>query len=299
MHDPESFGGLSASWALSLRARNRSEKTVYSYLLSAAMLEAFLLKSSMPTDICFVRREHVEAFIADQLAHWSANTAGIRYRSLQQLFTWLADEGEIDANPMARMQPPATPEVPVPVVSDEAVKKLLDACAGKTFEDRRDMAIVRMFVDTPSRIAEVAGITVDGLDLRDGLVRVLGKGSRERVTPITPKTAAALDRYLRARARHRFAFAPQLWLGPRGAMTVSGIDQMLKRRSRLAGISPVHAHQFRHSWAHRWKAANGSDEDLMRLAGWRSRQMILRYGASAADQRAQDAYRRMNITEHL
>lgn len=292
MADPESFGGLSASWALSLRARNRSDATIYSYLLSASKLEAFLLKADLPTDVTDIRREHVEAFIADQLANWSAGTAGVRYRSLQQLFGWLLDEGEIDENPMARTDPPSAPEVPVPLVSDADARKLLDACSGKAFEDRRDAAILRVFIDTPSRLGEVTGMTLDGVDLRDGVVRVLGKGRRERLTPLSPKAAAAIDRYLRARSRHRYATSPRLWLGTSGPMTASGITQMLKRRCRQAGIAPLHPHQFRHTFAHAWKATDGSDDDLMRLAGWRSRAMLARYGASAADQRAREAYRR-------
>jgi len=97
---------------------------------------------------------------------------------------------------------------------------------------------------------------------------VMGKGRRPRSCPFGAKTGQALDRYLRVRDRHKHAKLPEVWLGDRGPLSTSGIRQMLTRRGRDAGVK-VHLHMFRHTFAHLWKAAGGSDDDLMRLAGWR------------------------------
>ncbi len=228
----------------------------------------------MPTAAGSVRREHVEAFIADQLTRWTPSTAASRYRYLQQFFRWLDEEGEIPASPMARMKPPAVPDAPVPVLSDDELRRLLAACDGRGYEERRDAAIIRLFVDTGTRLAELTGLRTDEVDFATGVVLVVGKGRRPRACPFGPKTAQALDRYLRVRARHPLADERWLWLGSKGRFTDSGVAQMLRRRSRKAGIPDIHPHQLRHTFAHTWLAQGGNEGDLMRLAGWRSRQML-------------------------
>ena len=82
-----------------------------------------------------------------------------------------------------------------------------------------------------------------------------------------------------------------MWIGTKGGMTTAGIRAIVERRARQAGIEGVHAHLFRHFFAHQYLVNGGQETDLMRTVGWRSREMVARYAAATAGKRAAEAYR--------
>ena len=290
-----------ASFRLHLAAEGKAPKTIRLYTEAVTWFAAArLLGQAGKTGWRQADARDVEEWMAWLLGRYSDAYASNQYRALQQFFRWLAVEEEIP-DPMAGLKPPRVPEKPVPVFTGEELPQLKRTCAGRGFQERRDAAMIALLEATGIRLSELAQIRYDpgdprrsDVDLQLWEITVHGKGSKTRTVKISHDAARALDRYIRARARHAQAYRPQLWLGVgnRGPMTASGIYQVIVRRGRECGID-VFPHRFRHHFSHTWLDRGGAEGDLMELNGWTSPQMLRRYGASARSARARRSYDRI------
>jgi integrase/recombinase XerC len=290
---------LNQSFRRTLEAENKSPRTIEAYTDAVRLLASYCQAHGHQLLAGELRHEHIQDFIADQLARWKPATAHHRYRGLHAFFKWAVAEGDLAASPMDGMRPPQLPEQPVDVVRAEQLKRLLKTCEGRDCTSRRDAAIILLLVDTGMRRAECAGMTLNDVDLDQRIVWVLGKGRRPRALPIGRKTAQALDRYLRAREGHRLAHLPHLWVGRNGPMTPSGIYQVVHDRARAAGLPAMHPHQLRHAFATSWLAEGGNENELMLVAGWKSRIMIDRYTRATAVERARASHARLSPGDRL
>ncbi len=280
-----------SSFALRLAAEGKAAKTIRTYTEAVRWFAA----ASLPGHASWeqVSSQDIQRWMAWLLDRYSTAYASNQYRALQQFFKWLAAEDQLP-DPMAGLQPPRVTDKLVPIFTGAELARLEQACAGRSFAQRRDTAIIAVFTATGIRLSELADLRCSDVDLWQREITIRGKGGKDRIVKIGHQAARSLDRYQRSRSRHGQARQPQLWLGVnnREPLTAAGIYQMITRRGAQCGVD-AYPHRFRHHFSHTWLDRGGPEGDLMELNGWASPQMLRRYGASARSARARRTYDRI------
>src|SRR5664280_2644994 len=145
------FGDIRAEilpFATHLAAERKSPRTIESYRETLTQLGDYLVAHGMPCAVSAIRREHVEGYLLDLTKRGrSSATVSLRFRALRPFFRYMIDEGELGTSPMARMKQPTVSTDPVPVLTRDQMKAMEKACAGTEFDDRRDLALLHMYLD--------------------------------------------------------------------------------------------------------------------------------------------------------
>ncbi len=199
-----------------------------------------------------------------------------QYRRLNRFFNWLVERGHAESNPLRLIKRPHVDEKTVPVVSEDQMRNLLiltDSALARTPAHRirllRNRTVLYMLWDTPGRLNEIAKLDLDSVDLDGGAVLVMGKGRRERWMPIDDAARSLLWDYLQERATvHPKTSA--LWVSEQGkAMQPNWMYLMLKRLGERAGITSLHTHRFRHSYAMNALRGGMPERVLQLIGGWK------------------------------
>jgi integrase/recombinase XerD len=234
---------------LALLAARRSPRTVEAYRRDLARLSEFLGKPIGKATV-----EELERYTAQLRANGlAATTIARRTAASRTFFRHLQLLGVRDDNPAAELKLPRRARKLPRTLSPGEAERLIAAANGITPRALRDRALVELLYGAGLRVSEAVGIEKGGIDLDDRLVRVTGKGGKERIVPVGRPAVDALRRYLaRGRPyldrRHR----PELFLNAKGGgLTRTGAFLILRRLAEVAGLEPgrVHPHLLRHSFA--------------------------------------------------
>lgn len=202
-----------------------------------------------------VTREDLEKYLNELRDTRAASSVARALSSLRGWWGFLVDEGHLHLDPSAHVTPSRRGRSLPKPLSEESVAHLLDALPRATAVDLRDRALLELLYGTGARVSEVVGLKIQDLNFDEELIRVTGKGSKQRLVPMGRTLQGALRDYLGPGGRSEFprprAHAHVFVNSRGGILSRQGMDLIISARALVAGIdrSSVSAHVFRHSCA--------------------------------------------------
>jgi integrase/recombinase XerC len=229
----------------------------------------------------------VRSYLAHLHRDRLANRSLARHLStLRSFFRWACREGHLDQNPARGLPSPRVPKTLPRAMSLPDTERLLAADEEETFVPERERALFELLYATGIRVSEAAGLDLVDVDFSSRLIRVIGKGSRERIVPFGDAAAEALREYLpsrealRHRTRREGARGSQpLFVNARGGrLTPRSMARLLKRRLRAAGLpEEISPHALRHTFATHLLQAGADLRAIQELLGHASLSTTQKY----------------------
>lgn len=227
--------------------KNYSKHTILNYRLDLENFSKFLGGIELEKIDYLTLRKYLAALKEKNL---STRSIGRKLSSLRSFFCFLTREGYMKTNPILILSSPKQDKHLPLFMTEEEVSRLIESAFAKSDKDERglrDRAILEAFYSTGMRISELVGLSIPDVDFISGVIKVMGKGRKERIVPIGDTATLAIRRYLDKRKKQ----AEALFLNKNGGrITTRGAGNIVKKYIKLAGIKQgVSAHTFRHSFA--------------------------------------------------
>ncbi len=204
---------------------------------------------------------------------------GDHCRTLKAFSSWLYREGYTVENRLLLLKIPRAPTALIEILSPEETNAIIAYIDRATPTGNRDFALFMMIYDTGVRVSEIPRIDMTGLNLAQGLVKIMGKGARERVVPFGQQVSAILSDYIvRVRPLLGRGKSPYLFLAKDGSrLTVNAVKLIFKRLAKHSGVLRLHPHLCRHTFATNY-LLNGEDIfSLREILGHTTFEMVNRY----------------------
>jgi len=206
------------------------------------------------------------------------------YRALRAFCNWLYSNDYVKYNPIKKVDPPKQSRKLLPCLNEDQVEYLIEQA-----ENIRDKAIISLFVDSGIRLNELLNIKPDDIDWENQTVTIMGKGAKQRKAPFGKRTAELITEYLRVNKVKKVSLKKyiNIW-----GMKRRGIQIMLYRLQKKTGLI-CNPHTFRRTFASCLHRAGLDVEHIMRLGGWESLDMVLRYTRSVKFEESLRLYREL------
>jgi integrase/recombinase XerC len=254
------------------KLKGASPHTVRAYVEDLEPFERFL--ATLGQTALTAKPRDVRAFVATLAVDKAASTRARKLSSIRSFYKYLRKEGRLASSPAELIRSPKIPQRLPKVIPIDELFALLEAPGKKTVLDLRDRAILEVLYGGGLRISELCGLDLEDLDREGGLVRVLGKGGKERLCPLHPKAWRAIGSYLGLRgellAVPRKKQAPdELFLNFRGGrLTPRSIERHLDAYVVRCALSrKVSPHSLRHSFATHLLASGADIRSIQELLG--------------------------------
>lgn len=282
--------------SLCARAEGKSEKTIDLTATALNQLKAFLRKNGFPTDTTLIGAEEIRGFILDlqtrtrfsdhpyiksQAQKLSGQTVNCYLRAMRAAWNRWVAEGLLEESPFLKIRIPKAPKKIIPTFSEQQLGAFFHAIDTTTPEGFRDYTLFLLYLDTACRLTEVTNARVEDLNLQERMLRVVGKGNRQRVAPFGITVQKALWKYVNLyRPEPAMPIRDYLFLTKDGRqLRKSRVERIMKKYGEKAGIKGVRCspHTLRHTSCVMWIRNGGDIFSLQRITGHSSLDVLRSY----------------------
>ncbi len=253
-----------------------SQNTIFAYNNDLNQLADFVedeavRRGSTPSWASFGRQGVLSYLLNLKERNYAATTIARKVAAMRSYFEFMMNEGNIEDNPAQNIASPKVGRALPKPISISQVRRLLDEPAKQSkSEAKRDTAILQLLYASGMRVSELVSLNLNDVDLVGGFVRCFGKGYKERIIPIAPRAAQAVDDYLK-KLRPRLIHSPDepaLFLNARGErLTRQGLWQILKEYAKSVGLEGITPHTLRHSFATHMLSGGADLRSVQELLG--------------------------------
>ena len=263
---------LAKQFELHNRSDGKSEKTVRWYNQSLGLFQNWLSGEGMSTRLRDLGEEEVRHFIIHLQGRKgvrgdvaSSHTVNNRVRALRAFFAWLHRREYAECNRLEKLRPPKVRQKEIEILTDDEIERIFSCLDPDTELGSRNTAIFSLMLDTGLRLSEAVTLRYADVHLEDQYVKVLGKGDKERIVAFGANCRRSLADYERLyRTKTPERKADVFFLCMNGCpMTSDALRSLTTRLSRSAGVSRLHPHLLRHTYATRF-LLNGGDVFLLK-----------------------------------